>query len=245
MEIKTGFRDVDDRIKEFESGDLVCIASSPNKDLTTFVYNIVKNVTKNDIPILLFSGDTKEYTESKLIKVASCLSNNIIETTKDLMLLDENITICDQDVDTIDEIELISKSKSKQGVKLIVIDYLQRLKIKGQDDSKKSLEEISNRLKKLAKEINKPIIVLSELPQEMEKRTDHRPTRADLQEYGITKYADTILFVYRDDYYDEDSELKNVVEVIIAKSKNGNIGTEDLLILYDTKYCNLERCEEI
>lgn len=245
MGIKTGFRDVDDRIKEFESGDLVCIASSPNKDLTTFVYNIVKNITKNDIPILLFSGDTKEYTESKLIKVASCLSNNIIETTKDLMLLDENITMCDQDVDTIDEIELISKSKSKQGVKLIVIDYLQRLKIKGQDDSKKSLEEISYRLKKLAKEINKPIIILSALPKEIKKRTDHRPTRADLQEYGITKYADTILFVYRDDYYDENSELKNIVEVIIAKSKNGNIGTEELLILYDTKYCNLERYEEI
>ena len=241
MCIKTEFRDIDDRIDGFENGDLICIASSPNRDLTTFVYNIVKNVTKNYIPTLLFSADTKAYTERKLIEVASCISNNIVETTKDLMLLDENITICDQDVDTIDEIELISKAKSKQGVELIIIDYLQRLEIKGQADNKHSMEEISKRLKKLAEEINKPIIVLSTLPKEIEERTDHRPTRADLKDYGITKYADTILFVYRDDYYNENSEMKNLVEIIIAKCKNGNIGTEELLILYDTKYCNLER----
>ena len=241
MCIKTEFRDIDDRIDGFENGDLICIASSPNKDLTTFVYNIVKNVTKNYIPTLLFSADTKAYTERKLIEVASCISNNIVETTKDLMLLDENITICDQDVDTIDEIELISKAKSKQGVELIIIDYLQRLEIKGQADNKHSMEEISKRLKKLAEEINKPIIVLSTLPKEIEERTDHRPTRADLKDYGITKYADTILFVYRDDYYNENSEMKNLVEIIIAKCKNGNIGTEELLTLYDTKYCNLER----
>ena len=244
MCIKTEFRDIDDRIDGFENGDLICIASSPNKDLTTFVYNIVKNVTKNYIPTLLFSADTKAYTERKLIEVASCLSNNIVETTKDLMLLDGNITICDQDVDTIDEIELISKAKSKQGVELIIIDYLQRLEIKGQADNKHSMEEISKRLKKLAEEINKPIIVLSTLPKEIEERTDHRPTRADLKDYGITKYADTIMFIYRDDYYNADSEKKNVEEVIIAKCKNGNIGTEELLTLYDTKYCNLEKYRE-
>ena len=85
MCIKTEFRDIDDRIDGFENGDLICIASSPNKDLTTFVYNIVKNVTKNYIPTLLFSADTKAYTERKLIEVASCISNNIVETTKDLM----------------------------------------------------------------------------------------------------------------------------------------------------------------
>lgn len=241
MEIQTGFRDIDDRLNGFENGDLICIASSPNKDLTTFVYNIVKNVTQNYIPTLLFSADTKEYTERKLIEVASCLSNNIVETTKDLMLLDENITICDQDVDTIDEIELISKAKSKQSVKLIIVDYLQRLKIKGQDNNKQPLEEISKRLKKLAEDINTPIIILSTVPKEIEERTDHRPSRVDLKDYGITKYADTIMFIYRDDYYNADSEKKNISEVIVAKSKNGNIGTEELLLMYDTKYCNLER----
>lgn len=241
MDIETGFKYIDERINGFENGDLICIASSPITDLTTFVYNIVKNVTKNYIPTLLFSGDTKEYTERKLIEVASCLSNNIVETTKDLILLDENITICDQDVDTIDEIELISKAKSKQGIKLIIVDYLQRLEIKGQGYNKQSLEEISKRLKKLAEEINVPIIVLSALPKEIEERTDHRPTRADLKDYGITKYTDTIMFLYRDDYYNADSEKKNVEEVIIAKCKNGNIGTEELLTLYDTKYCNLEK----
>lgn len=241
MGIETGFRDIDERIDGLKNGDLICIASSPITDLTTFVYNIVKNVTKNYIPTLLFSGDTKEYTERKLIKVASCLSNNIVETTKDLISLDENITICDQDIDTIDEIELISKAKSKQGIKLIIVDYLQRLEIKGQSYNKQSLEEISKRLKKLAEEINVPIIVLSALPKEIEERTDHRPTRADLKDYGITKYTDTIMFLYRDDYYNADSEKKNVEEVIIAKCKNGNIGTEELLTLYDTKYCNLEK----
>lgn len=241
MVIETGFTDIDNRIGGLENGDLICISSSPNKDLTTFAYNIVKNVTKNYIPTLLFSGDTKEYTERKLIEVASCLSNNIVETTKDLMLLDENITICDQDVDTIDEIELISKAKSKDGVELIIIDYLQRLEIQGKDYNKQYLEEISNRLKKLAEEINKPIIILSALPKEIEERIDHRPTRTDLKEYGITKYADTVMFIYRDDYYNADSEKKNVEEVIIAKCKNGNIGTEELLTLYDTKYCNIEK----
>lgn len=244
MDIETGFKYIDERINGFENGDLICIASSPNRDLTTFVYNIVKNVTKNYIPTLLFSGDAKEYTERELVKVASCLSGNIVETTKDLILLDENITICDQDIDTIDEIELISKAKSKDGVELIIIDYLQRLEIKGQDYNKQSLEEISKRLKKLAEEINVPIIVLSALPKEIEERTDHRPTRADLKDDGITKYADTIMFLYRDDYYNADSEKKNVEEVIIAKCKNGNIGTEELLTLYDTKYCNIEKYRE-
>lgn len=241
MGIETGFRDIDERIDGLKKGDLICITSSPTKDSTTFVYNIVKNVTKKYIPTLLFSGDTKEYTERKLIEVASCLSKNIVETTKDLMLLDENIIICDQDVDTIDEIELISKAKSKQGIELIIIDYLQRLEIKGQGYNKQSLEEISKRLKKLAEDINIPIIVLSEIPKEVEERTDHKPTRADLKDYGITKYADTIMFLYRDDYYNADSEKKDVSEVIVAKCKNGNIGTEELLVLYDTKYCNLER----
>lgn len=241
MDIETGFKYIDERINGFENGDLICIASSPNRDLTTFVYNIVKNVTKNYIPTLLFSADTKEYTERELIKVASCLSNNIVETTKDLISLDENITICDQDVDTIDEIELISRAKSKQGVELIIVGYLQRLEIKGQTYNKYSMEVISKRLKKLAEEINKPIIVLSTLPKEIEERTNHKPSRADLKDYGITKYADTIMFIYRDDYYNADSEKKNVEEVIIAKCKNGNIGTEELLTLYDTKYCNLEK----
>lgn len=239
--IYTGFRDIDNRIEGFENGDLVCIASSPNKDLTTFVYNIVKNVTQNDIPTLLFSRDTKKYTEGNLVEVVSCISGGIVETTNDLKLLDWNITICDHDVDTIDEIELISRSKSKQGVKLIIVDYLQRLKIKGQDNDKFQYEEISKRLKKLAEDINTPIIILSTVPKEIEERTDHRPTRADLKDYVITKYADTIMFIYRDDYYNADSEKKNVEEVIIAKCKNGNIGTEELLTLYDTKYCNLER----
>lgn len=241
MGIKTGFTDIDNRIGEFGNGDLICIASSPNHDLTTFVYNIVKNVTKNDIPLLLFSNSTKESVERKLIKVVSCLADDIVETTNDLMLVDGNITICDQDIDTIEEIELISKSKSKQGIELIIVDYLQRLEIKGQDDRKQSLEEISKRLKKLAEDINIPIIILSTVPKEIKERTDHRPARADLKDYGITKYADTILFVYRDDYYDENSEKKDISEVIVAKSKNGNIGTEELLFIYDTKYCNLER----
>ena len=139
MAIKTGFRDIDDRIGGLGNGELICMASSPNKDLTTFVYNIVNNVTKNNIQTLLFSGDAKEYTEQELIKVTSCLAGDIVETTKELMLLDENITI--KDIDTIDEIELISRAKSKQGVELIVINNLQNLKIKGQDDNNQSMEE--------------------------------------------------------------------------------------------------------
>ena len=241
MGIETGYKYIDDRLDGFENRDLVCIASSPNKDLTTFIYNIVKNVTKNGVPTLLFSEDTKEFTERELINVASCLASDIVETTKDLISLDENITICDHDIDTIDEIELISKSKSKQEVKLIIVDYLQRLKIKGQDNDKFQYEEISKRLKKLAEDTNIPIIILSRVPKEIEERTDHKPSRADLKNYGITKYADTIMFLYRDDYYNADSEKKNISEVIVAKSKNGNIGTEELVLIYDTKYCNIER----
>ena len=211
MCIKTGFRDIDERIGGLGNGELICIASSPNKDLTTFVYNILKNVTENGVPTLLFSKDEKENIEKELVKVTTYLSGNIRETIMNLELLEWNITICDQDIDTIDEIEVISKAKSKRGVELIVINNLQNLKIKGQDDSKQSLEEISKRLKKLAEETNKTIIVLSESPKEIEERTDHRPTRADIKDYGITKYADTILFIYRDDYYNADSEKKHIV----------------------------------
>jgi replicative DNA helicase len=134
--------------------------------------------------------------------------------------------------------------KLEKNLGLIVIDYLQLMQGRGKTDNRQQeVSEISRSLKVLAKELNVPIITLSQLSRAAETRTDHRPMLSDLRESGaIEQDADIVMFIYRDDYYNPDTEKKNVAEIIIAKHRNGSTGTVELAWLGQfTKFANLEK----
>ena len=137
------------------------------------------------------------------------------------------------------------KLKMEKNIGLVVIDYLQLIQASGKRNSSREQEisEISRSLKILAKELDIPVIALSQLSRAAEARQDHRPMLSDLRESGaIEQDADMVMFIYRDDYYNKDTEKKGVADIIIAKQRNGPIGTVDLLWLPEfTKFANLEK----
>lgn len=139
----------------------------------------------------------------------------------------------------------IRKYKLEHDLKLIIIDYLQLMSGSGRstDSRQQEISDISRSLKALARELNVPVLALSQLSRAVEQRPDHRPMLSDLRESGaIEQDADVVMFIYRDDYYNKDTELKGISEIIIAKQRNGPIGTVNLAWLPEyTKFANLER----
>lgn len=137
------------------------------------------------------------------------------------------------------------KYKLEHDLKLIIIDYLQLMSVSGRstDSRQQEISDISRSLKALARELNVPVLALSQLSRAVEQRPDHRPMLSDLRESGaIEQDADVVMFIYRDDYYNKDTELKGISEIIIAKQRNGAIGTVNLAWLPEyTKFANLER----
>lgn len=246
MCIKTEFIDIDERIDGFKQGNLICIASRPTVGKKIFAYNLVTNIAKRHIPILIFSLDNnKEQTLKGIYDVIFAINragdNRVyseeknVEDVKTSIVVKENTYI----LDNILSIEIIEQNarlmKLQKNIGLIIIDYLQLIKI----DT--TIEDTIKRLKALAKELNVPVLILSQLSKELESREDNKPTLTDFKKSSaIVDYADTIMFVYKDDYYNEDSEKKSVVEVITAKNKYGNIGTDELLDIRN-RYVNISR----
>ena len=136
------------------------------------------------------------------------------------------------------------KFKLEHGLDIVIIDYLQLMSGSGRSDSRQQeISDISRSLKAMARELNVPVIALSQLSRAVEQRPDHRPMLSDLRESGaIEQDADVVMFISRDDYYNKDSENKNIAEIIIAKQRNGPIGTVNLVWLpMYTKFANMER----
>ena len=262
--VPTGFIDLDYRTAGLHNSDLILIAARPAMGKSAFALNIATNAAlRANVPVILFSLEmSKEQMVNRILCSEALVDSNKVRTGKiddddwiklaDTMgdLSEAPIYIDDTPGISINEIRAkCRKLKLEKNIGLVVIDYLQLVQGSSKRASasrEQEISEISRSLKILAKEINVPVIALSQLSRAPEQRPDHRPMLSDLRESGaIEQDADIVMFLYRDEYYHEDSEDKGQAEVIIAKHRSGSTGTVKLAWLGNyTKFGNLDRYRE-
>lgn len=257
--IPTGFTDLDYRTAGMQPSDLVLIAARPSMGKTAFVLNIAQYVAfKKNLPVAVFSLEmSKEQLVNRLFALEAGVDAQKLRTgqlnDQDWERLIEGAGVIGKSQLMIDDTpgisiaELRSKCrrlKLEHGLSMIIIDYLQLMSGSGRSDSRQQeISDISRSLKAIARELNVPVIALSQLSRAVEQRPDHRPMLSDLRESGaIEQDADVVMFIYRDDYYNHDTDRRGISEIIIAKQRNGPIGTVELAWLPEyTKFANLER----
>ena len=259
--IATGFTDLDYRTSGLQPSDLVLIAARPSMGKTAFVLNIAQYVAfHSDMCTAIFSLEmSKEQLVNRLFSLESRVDAQLLRTGNladaDWEKLIEGAGAIGRSKLIIDDTPGISipelrskcrKFKLEHNLKLIIIDYLQLMSGSGSrrsDSRQQEISEISRSLKGLARELRVPVVALSQLSRQVEQRPDHRPMLSDLRESGaIEQDADVVMFIYRDDYYNKDTADKNIAEIIIAKQRNGPIGTVNLVWLPQfTKFVNMER----
>ena len=261
--IPTGFADLDYKTAGLHNSDLVLVAARPAMGKSAFALNIATNAAVGaKVPTVIFNLEmSKSQLVSRILCSEAMVDSNKIRTGKieedDWVKLatalgplsEAPIYIDDTPGITVTEIRAkCRKLKMEKNIGLIVIDYLQLIQGSGKRNSSREQEisEISRSLKILAKELDVPVIALSQLSRAAEQRADHRPMLSDLRESGaIEQDADIVMFLYRDDYYNPDSEKKNIAEVIMAKHRAGSTGTVELLWLGNyTKFVNIEKYRE-
>jgi replicative DNA helicase len=256
--ISTGFVDLDYKTSGLQPSDLVLIAARPSMGKTAFVLNIAQNMAfKHNVTTAIFSLEmSKEQLVNRLLALESRVDSQAIRTgnlaDSDWEKLIEGAGVIGRSNLIIDDTPGISiselrskcrKYKLEHNLGIIIIDYLQLMTGSGKGESRQQeISDISRSLKGLARELHVPVVALSQLSRAVEQRPDHRPMLSDLRESGaIEQDADVVMFLYRDDYYNKDSENKNIAEVIIAKQRNGPIGTVNLVWLPNyTKFANME-----
>lgn len=258
--VPTGFSDLDYRTAGLHGSELILVAARPAMGKSAFALNIATNAAvRGNTPVAIFSLEmSKEQLVNRILCSEAMVDSNKVRTGKledeDWGKMAEAIGPLSETGIYIDDTPGISvmeirakcrKLKLEKNIGLVVIDYLQLVQGSNKRNASREQEisEISRSLKILAKELNVPVIALSQLSRAVEQRPDHRPMLSDLRESGaIEQDADIVMFLYRDDYYNEDSEKKNIAEVIIAKHRGGSTGTVDLGWLGSyTKFVNLER----
>lgn len=257
--IATGFLDLDYKTAGMQPSDLILIAARPSMGKTAFVLNIAQHAAIHDNrTVALFSLEmSKEQLVNRLLSLESKVNSQAIRTGSmkddEWERLIEGADVVGRSKLLIDDTpgitfgELRSKCrrfKLENNLEMVIIDYLQLMAGSGKNESRQQeISEISRSLKALARELNVPVIALSQLSRAVEQRPDHRPMLSDLRESGaIEQDADVVMFIYRDDYYNKDTERKNVAEIIIAKQRNGAIGTINLAWLPDyTQFANLAK----
>ena len=259
--LSTGFLDLDYSTAGFQPSDLILIAARPSMGKTAFVLNIAEHMAFHDSKcVAIFSLEmSKEQLVNRLLAMESHVDSQHIRTGNmsdmDWENLIESADVVGSSKLIIDDTPGISiqelrskcrKYKMDHGLNIIMIDYLQLMtggSGRGSESRQQEISDISRSLKALARELNVPVVALSQLSRAVEQRPDHRPMLSDLRESGaIEQDADMVMFIYRDDYYTKDPEQKGVADIIIAKQRNGPIGTVDLLWLPEfTKFANLEK----
>ena len=257
--IPTGFIDLDYRTAGLQPSDLVLVAARPSMGKTAFVLNIAQHVAFHaHLCTAIFSLEmSKEQLVNRLFSLESKVDAQALRTGNlsdaDWEKLVEGAGIIGDSELIIDDTPGISiselrskcrKYKLEHDLKLVIIDYLQLMtgSGRGSESRQQEISDISRSLKALARELSVPVVALSQLSRAVEQRPDHRPMLSDLRESGaIEQDADVVMFIYRDDYYNKDTELKGISEIIIAKQRNGPIGTVNLAWLPEyTKFANLE-----
>lgn len=257
--IATGFTDLDARTAGLQNADLILIAARPSMGKTALALNIAENVgVRQGKHVAIFSLEmSREQLANRLFSLESHVDAQKIRTGElsegewsDLVegaeaIGESGLMIDDTPAITVGTLRSkCLKFKMDQGLDLIVIDYLQLMSGSGSRSSEsrqQEISEISRSLKALARELNVPVVALSQLSRAVESRNDKRPMLSDLRESGaIEQDADVVMFIYRDEYYHEDSPDKGIAEIIIAKQRNGPVGTVQLRWLPElTKFANL------
>lgn len=258
--VPTGFVELDYKTAGFHGSDLILIAARPAMGKTAFALNIATNAAvRANVPVAVFSLEmSKEQLVNRVLCSEAMVDSNKVRTGKleedDWGKLATSVGPLSEAEIYIDDTPGISvmeirakcrKLKLEKNIGMVVIDYLQLVQgsNKRMGSREQEISEISRSLKILAKEIGVPVVALSQLSRAAEQRPDHRPMLSDLRESGaIEQDADIVMFLYRDDYYNKESEKKDIAEVIIAKHRGGSTGTIELLWLGSyTKFVNLEK----
>ncbi|TCP52542.1 primary replicative DNA helicase [Tumebacillus sp. BK434] len=259
--IPSGYPDLDKMTSGFHGSELIILAARPAVGKTAFALNVAQNIAvRAGEPVAIFS---LEMGAEQLVQRMLCAEANIDAGKMRTGFLDEDdwpkltmavgtlseapIFVDDTPGITVTEIRAkCRRLKAEQGGKLgmVMIDYLQLIQGRGRGDNRQQeVSEISRTLKLIARELNVPVIALSQLSRSVESRQDKRPMMSDLRESGsIEQDADIVAFLYRDDYYNPESERKNIIEIIIAKQRSGPTGTVELVFLKNfNKFVSLER----
>ena len=260
--IGTGFKDLDAMTSGLQKSDLVLVAARPSMGKTAFTLNIATHAAMNGSTVAFFSLEmSKEQLVQRMLCSEGGIDSQRLRTGKlDDKEWQELIKTADKvskaklfidDTAGISVMELRSKArrlKAEHGLDLIVIDYLQLMqgRSKGGDNSRQQeISEISRSLKALARELDVPVVALSQLSRSVESRTVKKPMLSDLRESGsLEQDADIVMFLYREDYYDQETEKKNITEVMISKHRNGPIGSIELFFQKEfTKFRDLSNLE--
>ncbi|MGZ4106352.1 MAG: replicative DNA helicase, partial [Tumebacillaceae bacterium] len=257
--IPSGYPDLDKMTSGFQRSDLIILAARPAVGKTAFALNVAQNIAvRAGETVAIFS---LEMGKEQLVQRMLCAEANIDAGKMRTGFLEEDdwpkltmavgtlseapIFIDDTPGITVHDIRAkCRRLKAEHGIGLILIDYLQLIQGRGKGDNRQQeVSEISRTLKLIARELNVPVIALSQLSRSVEQRQDKRPMMSDLRESGsIEQDADIVSFLYRDDYYNPESERKNIIEVIIAKQRSGPTGTVELVFLKNfNKFVSLER----
>ena len=257
--IPTGFIDLDYKTAGFQPSDLILVAARPSMGKTALVLNIAQHMAfREDVTVAVFSLEmSKEQLVNRLLSLESRVDSQSIRTgnltDEDWSKLIEGAGVIGKSHLIIDDTPGISvtelrskcrKFKMEHNLGIIIIDYLQLMTgSKHSESRQQEISDISRSLKAVARELNGPVGALSQLSRAVEQRPDHRPMLSDLRESGaIEQDADVVMFIYRDDYYNKDTAKPNVAEIIIAKQRNGAIGTIELAWLPQyTKFANMKK----
>ncbi len=242
--VSMGFTDLNKKTAGLQGSDLIIVAARPSMGKTTFAMNLFENAAmEQEKPVLIFSLEMP--AEQIMMRMLASLSRvdqikirtgqlddedwARISSTMGILMEKKNMYIDDSSGLTPTEVRSRARriARDNGGLSLIMIDYLQLMRVPGlQDNRTLEIAEISRSLKALAKELNVPVVALSQLNRSLEQRADKRPVNSDLRESGaIEQDADLIMFIYRDEVYHEDSALKGIAEIILGKQRNGPIGT--------------------
>lgn len=257
--VTTGLDDLDNHLSGLQNSDLVLLAARPSMGKTALGLNIAASAAARGNVVAMFS---LEMSKTQLVqRILSFMSlTNLVDIIsgqiKDWSAISDAVSVIEKlpfyidDTPSISLTELrakVRRLKMEQGLNLIVIDYLQLMTVAGKSESRQiEISEISRGLKAIAKEMNCAVLALAQLSRAPELRQNKRPILSDLRESGaIEQDADVVMMLYRDDYYDEDSEKPNTAEVIIEKHRNGPTGTVDLFFHKElTRFSNLSRRDD-